>query len=186
MIYASQLETALQNHKLWSCGPFFVEFDGESPRSIFEQEHGTDGRKWPKTLGWRRPGRCYAPGARRQEFEAARWYWIRPGMTGLLWQVACELILADQEHFESLAWLAWLRGGTTDVTNARTCHFFSLSVWSSSRWNSTSDLQHQILRKKSIRSELMTLECSFPLNFWVFTSQLDCHNAHHRLCFQQF
>ena len=40
-----------------------VEFDGESPRSKFEHCDGhdqTDGRKWPKNLGWRRRGRYYA------------------------------------------------------------------------------------------------------------------------------
>ena len=31
---------------------FFVEFDGEGPRSKFEHEFGqTDGRKWPKISG---------------------------------------------------------------------------------------------------------------------------------------
>ena len=34
---------------------FFIDFDGESPRSKFKQEHSqTDGRKKPKNIWWRR------------------------------------------------------------------------------------------------------------------------------------
>ena len=37
------------NLNLWSCWPFFEEFDGESLQPNSEQEHGqTDGRKWTK------------------------------------------------------------------------------------------------------------------------------------------
>ena len=61
-------------------------------------------RKWPKHLGWWRCGRYYVTGARRQEFEAVEWSENRPGVIGVLWQVAHELILADLDHFESLAW----------------------------------------------------------------------------------
>ena len=57
-----------------------------------------------KYLGWRRHGRYYITGARRQKFEAAEWSWIQPGVIGLLRQVTYEVILDDHNHFESLAW----------------------------------------------------------------------------------
>ena len=57
-----------------------------------------------------------------------------------------------------------------DVTNARTCQFFRRLFDRLPVRISTSDLYHRILRKKkkfygkkSIISELMILECSFPL-----------------------
>ena len=51
-----------------------------------------------------------------------------------------------------------------DVTNARTCQFFRRLFDRLPVRISTSDLHHRILRKKTlIISELMILECSFPL-----------------------
>ena len=46
IIIIGHMETALQNHNFWSCRRLLVEFDGQSPRQKFEQEHGqTDGTK---------------------------------------------------------------------------------------------------------------------------------------------
>ena len=98
-----QRKTALQNHT-WSCRPFFVEFDGESPRS-FEQEHGqTDGQKWPKNLRWRRHGRYYVTGARRKNSRLRNGLEYWPDIIDLQQQVIYELIPAEDEHFESLTW----------------------------------------------------------------------------------
>ena len=67
-------KTALQNN-LWSCE--FAEFNGECPRSKFDQEHDqADGWKCPLQIGWRRRGRYCVAGATRQEFEAAEWFEI--------------------------------------------------------------------------------------------------------------
>ena len=80
---------------------FFVEFDGESPRSKFEQEHG--GRKWLKISGDEDAANVTSlvPGVKNP--KTPEWSGIRPGVIGLLRQVAYKLIPADQEHFESLA-----------------------------------------------------------------------------------
>ena len=80
------------------------------------------------------------------------------GVLGFLRQVTYELIPADCEHFESLAC-------TTDVTNARTCLFFRCLFDRLPVQISTSDLLHRTWQKMSIRSELMILECSFPLTY---------------------
>ena len=116
-----------------------------------------------KNLGWRRRRRYYVTGAGRQKFKAptgpefdqAFWVYYGRSPTNWFW-----LIMNISNRSRDLA---WLRGGTTDVTNARTClffFFFLLSVWPSSHWNF--DLGPC---KKSIRSEIMTWECSFPLTF---------------------
>ena len=52
-----------------------------------------------------------------------------------------------------------------DVTNARTCQFFRRLFDRLPVRISTSDLHDRILRRKSIISELMILECSFPLKW---------------------
>ena len=107
------------------------------------------GRKWPKNVGWRRRGRYYITGARHQEFEAAEWSWIQPDLIGLLRQVAYELILADHEHIESLAWpcmkARWhhWRHKHSHVPFFY-CPFDRLPVRIS-----TPDLHHRILRKKN-------------------------------------
>ena len=74
--------------------------------------------------------------------------------------------------------LAWLRGGTTDITNARTCHIFRRLFDHLPVRISTPDLHHQTLRKKiyQIRAydfgvqfscetmqPLSPTECSFPV-----------------------
>ena len=46
-----QRKTEVQNHTLRSCGLLFTEFDGESPRSKFKQEHGQTAENGHKILG---------------------------------------------------------------------------------------------------------------------------------------
>ena len=83
----------------------------------------TDGWKWPKNLRWRRRGRYYVTGARRQELEAAeRFGCIRFITAGRLRSDSIWLIMNISNRSRDHAW--W-RDGTTDVTNARTCHFFA-------------------------------------------------------------
>ena len=59
--------------------------------------------------------------------------------------------------------LAWLRGGTTDGTNTHTCHFCTVCLtgfpFEFQSWTFTIGFYE----KKSIKSELMIFECSFPL-----------------------
>ena len=141
-------ETALQNHDLWSCMPFLVEFEGESQRSKFKQEHRQiDGRKWPKSLGWRRRGLYYVTGARYQKFEAAEWSWIWPGVIGFLRQVAYELITADHEHFESLAWPCMIARWYHWRHKRLYVQFFHRLFDCLPLHFSTSDLDHQTLQK---------------------------------------
>ena len=76
-------------------------FDGESSSSKFERELGqTDDRNWPQNFSWRRRGRYYITGVRRQEFEAVERSWIRLSVLGLLRSVDYEVIPADREYFE--------------------------------------------------------------------------------------
>ena len=60
--------------------------------------------------------------------------------------------------------LAWWRGGTTDATHARTCHFFAVCLtvflFLFRPWTFTIGFYG----KKSIRTELMISECTFPLS----------------------
>ena len=70
-----------------------------------------------------------------QEFEAAEWSWIWPGLRGLLRQVAYELVPADHERFELLAW-------STMIARWHHCHhksshvpYFLPSVWPTSSLN---------------------------------------------------
>ena len=80
--FSNNLKTALQNHNKISdlVGFYFTEFDGKGPCSNLEHEHGqTDGRKWPKSPGWRRRDQYFVNGAMRQEPEAAKLSWIGPG-----------------------------------------------------------------------------------------------------------
>ena len=98
---------------------------------------------------------------------------------------------------------AWRGGGTTDVTNARTCHFFVLccclfdcfcsnfNIWplpSDSMKKKSNRPELPLLRPMCassvqgifwssdtdvyVRSELIMLQCSFPLSFykctWIF------------------
>ena len=126
----------------------------------------TDGRKWPKNHGWRWCGQYYVTGARRQDFKAAEWSWIQPGVRGFLRQVAYEvtkwfrLIMNILHRSRDLA---WLRSGTTDVTSALTCQFFRCLLNLLVRI-STSDISHRILRGKNLSDQsLMILKCSFPL-----------------------
>ena len=76
-------------------------------------------------------------------------------------QIAYVLILADILNRSCDP--AWLRGGTTDITNARTCHFL-LSDWQSS--HSNFDLKPSQLdstKKKPIRSGFMIWSAVFLL-----------------------
>ena len=61
--------------------------------------------------------------------------------------------------------LAWLRGGTTDVTNARTCHFFAVCLIVFPQI-STLDLCHCILRKIicQIRADDFGVQFSNPFH----------------------
>ena len=100
-----------------SCRPFFEEFDGESTRSIFEQEHRQrDGRKWPKNLWWRRRGQYYVTSGRRQGFEAAEWSSIRPGVIGRLLTIANWFWRITNISSRSLTWskLGGARGVGSD------------------------------------------------------------------------
>ena len=58
----------------------------------------------------------------------------------------------------------------------RMCHFFRRLFDHLPVQILKSDLYHRILRKKSIRSELMILECSFPLNM-IGISVIQLHNS---------
>ena len=131
---------------LWA---FFVEADGESTWSNFEQEQGqtaSNNRIMAKKsrVMKTRP----ITGARHQkEFRAAEWPWIRPDKLGLLRQSTFEAIPADYELFESIAWLcmmAWChwRHKRSHVPFFRRL-FDRLLVWIS-----TPVLHHRILRKK--------------------------------------
>ena len=121
-----------------------------------------EGRKWPKNLGWRRRGRYYVTCAGCQEFKVAEWFWTWPGVLGLLWQVTYEVIPADHEHFESLAWPCmvarwnhWCHKRSHVPLFLCLAHRLPVRI-------STSNLHRWIQREKSIRSEIMILECSFP------------------------
>ena len=107
--------------------------------------------------------RHWCPGAgRRQEFEVVERCWIRPGVISLLRQSrknCFRLIVSILNHLRDFAW--W-RGGTTDLTNARTGDFFGVCFTVFGVRFSTSDFHYRILQKKSVRSGLMILECSFP------------------------
>ena len=93
-------EAALQTHNLRSCGPFFVEFDGESTRSKFAQkldrrpkmaEKSRVTKTWPLLHHWCWASRIGSTLRNGLEFDRLlRWF-------------AYELIPADLEHFESLS-----------------------------------------------------------------------------------
>ena len=101
--------------------------------------------KWPKNLGWWHRGRFYVTGARCQEFKAAEWSWIRPGAIGHYGRSRTNWFQPVMNTSNRSHDLAWLWGGTTDVTNARTGHFSAVCL---SVFLFTSDLHHRILRKK--------------------------------------
>ena len=151
---------------LWS---LMVKVRGQK----FEQEQGqTDGWKWPKNLGWRQHGQYCINGARCQEFEAAELSWIRPGVLGSLRWVAYELIPDDHKHVESLAcpcifarWHHW-RHKCSHVPFFCVClTFFPFEFFPRTFTIGSCE-------KKSIRSELMILECSFPLTLLFVCLQL--------------
>ena len=70
-------------------------------------------------------GGYYVTGARRQEFVAVEWSWNQPG---ILRQIAYELNLADNEHFESLAWPCMMARWYHWHHNACTFHFFAVHL----------------------------------------------------------
>ena len=77
-------------------------------------------------------------GARRQEFEAAEWSWIRPSVICLLRQVVYEMFPADHEHVESPVrpcMISWWH----NCVLARTCNFFHrlLSIFQFNFWRRT-------------------------------------------------
>ena len=60
---------------------------------------------------------------------------------------------------------AWRRGGTTDVTNIRTCHIFTvcLAVFLVFLFEfRPRTFTIELYKKKSLRSDLMILKCNFP------------------------
>ena len=98
-------------------------------------------------------GRYYVAGARRQEFEAAEWSWIRPNIIGLRMAGRIRTDSGWSWTFQ-IARLTLHEGGVAQLTSqALASAFFSPSVWPSSRLNfdlgpSPSDSTG----KKSIRS----------------------------------
>ena len=139
-----------------------------SPRSKLAYKKLTSTRKlrnFPVTSG---------QGSKHRDWTASRW-WAR-------WRSqssSCQhhvitwrgLIPADHEYLDSVAWPChdcevapvWHH----DVTNARTCQFFRRLFDRLPVRISTSDLHHRpsdSTEKNYIISELMILECSFPLN----------------------
>ena len=106
-----------------------------------------------KNLGWRRRGRYYVTGARRQEFEAVELSWVRPGVIGLLRQVAYELISANHEHFESFEWPCMIAGWHHWHHKRLHVPFFRRLFDCVPVQISTLDLHHWILRKKNLSDQ---------------------------------
>ena len=59
----------------------------------------------------------------------------------------------------------WLCGGTTDVTNACTCHMFAVSLTVCPCEFRPQAFTIGVYGRRCIRWELTVLECGFPLNF---------------------
>ena len=78
---------------------FLIEPDGESANSKFEQEHSQTGPKMAKNLTWQRLFTSLVPGVKNS---------LLPNGLEQLRQVTLKGILADHEHFESLAWLCMI------------------------------------------------------------------------------
>ena len=165
----SSKKTALQNHNLWSCRLFFVKFDGESPRSKLEQEHSqTEGQKWPKNF-WvpTRPVLhhwCQASRVRGCEMSLDL-----TGILGLLRQMPTHWFRLITNILNRPHNLAWWWGGTTDVTNARTCQLSRFLFDHLPVRISTSYLHHRILQKRSFISEPIISECSVPFMHMPYT-----------------
>ena len=103
----------------------------------------------------------YVTGARHQEFKAAEWSWIRPSEIGLLRKSPTNWYRLIMNILNRSCDPAWLRGATTDVTNARTCHF-SLSGWQSSHSNfHLKPSQLDSTNKKPIRSGFLIWSAVF-------------------------
>ena len=67
--------------------------------------------------------------------QAAEWSWIWPSVLGLLRQITYELILADHEHFKSLAWPCMITRWHHWHHKRSHVPLVSLSVWPSSCLN---------------------------------------------------
>ena len=142
-----------------------------SPRSKLSYKKPTSSRKLRKFLV------TSGQGSKHRDWTAPRW-WAR-------WRSqssSCQhhvitwrgLIPADHEYLDSVAWPChdcevapvWHH----DVTNARTCQFSAvcLTVFPFEFWPRTFTIG--FYGKNSIISELMILECSFPLMFTIWES----------------
>ena len=149
-----------------------------SPRSKLTYKKPTSTRKlrkFPLTSG---------QGSKHRDWTASRWCYDderdddrshrRVSIMSSPWR---RLIPADHEYLDSVAWPChdcevapvWHH----DVTNVRTCQFFRRLFDRLPVRILTSDLHHRILRKQTlIISEIMILECSFPLRNSHFKDRL--------------
>ena len=122
-------------------------------RSKLEEEHGqTDGRKWPTNLGWRRGGYYYGNGTGHTAWcseispltsldacnsgassDVKEPVSLHQAVLGLLRRFAYEMILADHEHFKTLAWLCMMARWHHWRHSRSHVPFLSLAAWPSSR-----------------------------------------------------
>ena len=162
-------KTALQNHHPWSSslvGLFCRVRWWRSRAKIRTGTRSNRRRKWSKDLGWWKHGRYYVTGARRQEFELGCGMVLNSTghntftMAGRLRSDSARLIMNILNRSRDLA---WARGGTTDVTNARTCHFFAVCLTAFPFEFRPQTFTIRFYGKKSIKSELKVLECSLTL-----------------------
>ena len=161
--HKGQRKTALQIMSSDLIDFFFVEFDGEGPRSKFGREDNqTDSERNGKCeCLWRRGATspsckvmCAIRNVPDQPESVRTW----PSIVNLLRLVEFKTI--PQPRILD-AWHQWCNTGY--VVNQE---FLAIFVRLFDRVLVrilTSDVHHRTLRKKPTRSEIMILECSFPL-----------------------
>ena len=145
-----------------------------SPRSKLANKKPTSTRKlrkFPVTSG---------QGSKHRDWTASRWWarWRSQSSSCQQCQhhviTSRELIPADHEYLDSVAWSChdcevapvWHH----DVTNARTCQFFAVCLTVFPFEFRPQTFTIGFYGKNSIISELMILECSFPLNKYKYNT----------------
>ena len=129
-------KTALQNHNLWACRLFFVEFNRKCPKSKFKQEDGCG-------MVLNSTERIRFSTAGRVRIDSG-WSWT--------FRIACVTL-----HEGKVAPL------TSQTVACAILFAVCLTVFVFEFLSRTFTIG--LDRKKSIRSERMILECSFPLRY---------------------
>ena len=155
----------LQNHNLWSGRLFsqssMVKVRGQNYNRNTVKQTAKNGRKISGDDDVAAGTTSQVPGVQnsrlRNDLE-----WFRLGVIGSPLQVAYKVIPADREHFESVLWPCMIARWHQRRHKRSHVPFFRRLFDRLPVRTSTSDFHHRILRKKSIRSELIVLGCSFP------------------------